>query len=87
MRHHEALDDEACRRAEGLSRDGDRLLALAKNWYESVRPGTEAAAKITDLDNILLQSMRPFLTRAAEAIRVDRDACVPAPFLTNWVSP
>ena len=73
MRHHEALEDEACRRAEGLSRDGDRLLALAKNWYESVRPGTEAAAEIAGLDNVLLQSMRPFLTRAAEAImaRID----------------
>jgi FdhE protein len=73
MRNHEALEDEACRRAEALSRDGDRLLALAKNWYDSVRPGTEVAAEIAGLDSVLLQSMRPFLTRAAEAImaRID----------------
>jgi FdhE protein len=73
MRHHDALEDDQCRRAEELSRDGDRLLALAKSWYESVRPGSEEAPEIAGLENVMLQSMRPFLTRAAEAImaRID----------------
>jgi formate dehydrogenase maturation protein FdhE len=73
MRHHDALEDEYCRRAEELSRDGDRLLAVAKSWYESVRPGVEQTPEIEGLDNVLLQAMRPFLTRAAEAImaRID----------------
>jgi formate dehydrogenase maturation protein FdhE len=73
MRHHDALEDEYCRRAEELSRDGDRLLAVAKSWYESVRPGAEETPEMEGLDNVLLQSMRPFLTRAAEAImaRID----------------
>ena len=65
---------KTCRLAEGLSRDGDRLLAVAKDWYDSVRPGTEPKRpEIAGLDNVLLQSMRPFLTRAAEAImaRID----------------
>ncbi len=73
MRHHDALEDEECRRAEGLSRDANRLLLVAKSWYESVRPGTTAAPEVAGLENVLLQSMRPFLTRAAEAImaRID----------------
>jgi formate dehydrogenase maturation protein FdhE len=73
MRHHDALEDGDCRRAEALARDGDRLLVVAKNWYESVRPGVTEAPEIAGLDNVLLQAMRPFLTRAAEAImaRID----------------
>jgi formate dehydrogenase maturation protein FdhE len=73
MRHHDALEDEYCRRAEELSRDGDRLMTVAKSWYESVRPGAEETPEMEGLDNVLLQSMRPFLTRAAEAImaRID----------------
>jgi formate dehydrogenase maturation protein FdhE len=74
MRHHEALDDPDCRLAELLSRDADRLLAVARGWYEAVRPGAAPiTAEIACLDNVLMQAMRPFLTRAAEAImaRID----------------
>jgi hypothetical protein len=74
MRTHEALEDEDWRRADILSRDADRLRIVAKGWYEGVRPGASPTpADATGLDNVLLQSMRPFLTRAAEAImaRID----------------
>jgi formate dehydrogenase maturation protein FdhE len=74
MRNHDALDDADCRRAEALARDGDRLLQVAKCWYEAVRPGAAAVApEMAGLDTVLLQAMRPFLTRAAEAImaRID----------------
>jgi FdhE protein len=73
MRHHDALEDEDCRRAEALARDGDRLSLVAKSWYESVRPGSTPSPEVAGLDNVLLQAMRPFLTRAAEAImaRID----------------
>ena len=74
MRKHDALDDAECRLAEGLSRDADRLLAVARAWYEAVRPGAIAVtADVAGLDNVMMQSMRPFLTRAAEAImaRID----------------
>jgi FdhE protein len=74
MRNHEALDDGDCRLAEALARDADGLLRAAKEWYEAVRPGaTAVASEMAGLDNVLLQTMRPFLTRAAEAImaRID----------------
>jgi formate dehydrogenase maturation protein FdhE len=74
MRNHEALDDPDCRLAELLSRDADRLLLVARGWYEAVRPGAAPiTAEIAGLDNVLMQAMRPFLTRAAEAImaRID----------------
>jgi FdhE protein len=74
MRNHDALDEADCRRAETLARDADGLLRAAKGWYEAVRPGSApVAADMVGLDNVLLQTMRPFLTRAAEAImaRID----------------
>ena len=74
MRNHDALDDADCRRAEALARDADGLLGAAKGWYEAVRPGSAPVAPdMVGLDNVLLQTMRPFLTRAAEAImaRID----------------
>jgi formate dehydrogenase maturation protein FdhE len=74
MRNHDALDDADCRRAEALARDADRLVQVAKCWYEAVRPGAAPVApEMAGLDPVLLQAMRPFLTRAAEAImaRID----------------
>ena len=74
MRKHEALEDADCRLAELLSRDADRLITVARAWYEAVRPGAVAVtADVAGLDNVMMQSMRPFLTRAAEAImaRID----------------
>lgn len=68
MRNHEALEEADLRRAEALSREPDRLPGVIRRWYESVRPGTAGLEDEAGLDTVFQQSMRPFLTRAAEAI-------------------
>jgi hypothetical protein len=74
MRNHEALDDSDCRRAEELSRDADRLPGIVRTWYESVRPGAAPLREeAAGLESVLLQAMRPFLTRAGDAIMARSD--------------
>ena len=73
MRTHEALDDADSRRADMLSRDSARLAAVAKIWYESVRPGAPSLEADAGLEHVFQQAMRPFLTRAAEAIMARSD--------------
>jgi FdhE protein len=74
MRNHDALDEADCRRAEELSRDTDRLKGTVRTWYESVRPGAPPLdADGSALDNVLLQAMRPFLTRAGDAVMARSD--------------
>ncbi len=74
MRSHEALEERDFRRVEALCRDTERLPAVLRSWYESARPG---AAPITEesagLEPVLLQAMRPFLTRSADAIMAMTD--------------
>jgi hypothetical protein len=74
MRNHDALDDKDFRRVEALARDAERLPAVVRTWYESVRPG---AAPLSDdaagLESVLLQAMRPFLTRAGDAVMARSD--------------
>jgi hypothetical protein len=74
MRNHEALDDADFRRAEQLSRDADRLPVVVRSWYEAVRPGAEPlSADAVGLESVLQQAMRPFLTRAGDAIMARSD--------------
>ncbi len=74
MRKHDALDDTDCRRVEDLSRDAERLPAIVRNWYESVRPGAEPlSAAAEGLETVLQQAMRPFLTRAGDAVMARSD--------------
>lgn len=74
MRNHDALEEDEFRRAEALTRDSDRLLLVARAWYDSVRPGAAAPpAEVVGLHPVLQQAMRPFLTRAAEAIMARTD--------------
>ncbi len=72
MRTHEAIEPEDYRRVELLSRDAERLEPALRNWYEASRPvpagGREIAAEIAGLEPLLLQAMRPFLSRCADAI-------------------
>ena len=79
MRSHEALDDTDFRRVEALCRDAARLPVALRSWYESAQNG---AAPIHDdaagLEPVLLQAMRPFLTRSADAIMAKTD-------LAGWI--
>lgn len=72
MRKHDALEDEDFRRVDVLTRDSDRLGPAVRNWYEAARPaasgGTEIDGAIAGLEPLLLQAMRPFLSRCADAV-------------------
>lgn len=65
MRTHDALDSGDFRRVEALCRDSERLPVVVKSWYESTSAIHPDGA---GLENVLLQAMRPFLTKSAEAI-------------------
>jgi formate dehydrogenase maturation protein FdhE len=79
MRSHEALDDADFRRVEALCRDAARLPVALRSWYESAQ---SSSAPIHDdaagLEPVLLQAMRPFLTRSADAIMAKTD-------LAGWI--
>jgi formate dehydrogenase maturation protein FdhE len=78
MRNHHALDDADCRRAETLSRESEQLPAIVRTWYEAVRPGAPPIHKeAAGLETVLQQTMRPFLTRAGDAVMSKSD-------LTAW---
>jgi len=74
MRTHEALDESDFRRVDVLCRDVDRLPQAIRSWYESTKadaPPIEPQA--AGLEPVLLQAMRPFLTRSADAIMAKTD--------------
>lgn len=78
MRTHGAIDDADVRRADALSRDAALLPPAVRSWYESPRPGAPAVdGPAEGLEAVLLQAMRPFLTRAADAVMARID-------LTQW---
>jgi formate dehydrogenase maturation protein FdhE len=72
MRNHEALEPDDYRRIEAISRDADALAPALRNWFEAARAvpagGHEVGPEIAGLEPLLLQAMRPFLSRCAEAI-------------------
>jgi formate dehydrogenase maturation protein FdhE len=75
MRNHDALEETDFRRLETLSRNPAELPALIRGWYEAAGPdgGTALPAEIAGLEQAVLQAMRPFLTRAADAIMARSD--------------
>lgn len=78
MRSHEALDEADFRRVEILARDADRLPVVIRSWYESTRPDAAPLdPEGAGLESVLLQAMRPFLTRSADAIMARSD-------LSSW---
>jgi hypothetical protein len=80
MRKHDALEETDFRRAETLERDAARLPDVIRMWYESVRPASAPVdARCAGLEPLIQQVMRPFLTRAAEAIVARLD-------LTGWAN-
>jgi hypothetical protein len=69
MRGHDALEEMDYRRVEALARDSSRLPGVIRSWYEAPRSGAPPIdADAAGLEQVLQQAMRPFLTRAAEAI-------------------
>ncbi len=74
MRSHDALDDADFRRVEHLCRDAVRLPIALRSWYESTRPSAPPIeADAAGLEPVILQAMRPFLTRSADAIMAKTD--------------
>lgn len=75
MRTHEALEPAELRKVEIVTRDAERLPLIVRAWYESVDSTAPARpAEFEGLDPVLLQAMRPVLTRAADAVLARLDA-------------
>jgi len=69
MRTHEALDQGDLRKVESVTRDADRLPQVVRTWYDGRGSGSESVPEeVEGLQTVLLQAMRPILTRAADAI-------------------
>ena len=77
MRTHEALEAADLRKLDAITRDAERLPSIIRAWFEGTGQSRELPAEVEGLETVLLQAMRPILTRAADAIlaRVD---------LTDW---
>jgi formate dehydrogenase maturation protein FdhE len=74
MRSHEALEDVDFRRVETLCRDAERLPIALRSWYESAKAGAPPIhPDAAGLEPVILQAMRPFLTRSADAIMAKSD--------------
>lgn len=75
MRTHEALDQGDLRQVESVTRDAAQLPAVVRSWYEG-SAGERSAEEVTGLQTVLLQAMRPILTRAADAVlaRLDMES-------------
>jgi len=77
MLTHEALDAADLRKIDVITRDAERLPSIIRAWFEGTGQSRELPPEVEGLETVLLQAMRPILTRAADAIlaRVD---------LTDW---
>ena len=78
MRTHEALEAADLRKIDVITRDAERLPVVVRAWFDGTGQSGELPAEVEGLETVLLQAMRPILTRAADAIlaRVD---------LSGWV--
>lgn len=74
MRNHDALEDADHRRAEDLALQAERLPGIVRTWYEAVQPGAgPVSPELAGLESVLQQAMRPFLTRAGDAVMARSD--------------
>ena len=74
MRNHDALDADDHRRADELAREADRLPGLLRSWYEAGQPGgAPIDPELEGLESLVQQAMRPFLTRAGDAVMARSD--------------
>lgn len=75
MRTHDALDPSDLKKVEVVTRDPDRLPLIVRAWYEAMAPGAPALpGEFESLGPVLVQAMRPFLTRAADAVLARLDS-------------
>jgi FdhE protein len=72
MRTHEAIETEDFRRVDALDRNPELLKPAVRSWYEAGRPaeagGGDVMPEIAGLEPLILQAMRPFLSRCADAV-------------------
>lgn len=72
MRTHDAIESDDYRRVEALTRDAERLAPAVREWFEAARAvpagGRDVSPDIAGLEPLLLQAMRPFLSRCADAV-------------------
>lgn len=77
MRTHEALDERDFQRADSLCRDGARLPEIVREWFAGRGGSASLSDDAAGLEPVLLQALRPVLTRAADAIMARTD-------LSSW---
>jgi formate dehydrogenase maturation protein FdhE len=69
MRTHEALDPADLSKVESVTRDAERLPIVVRAWYQASGPAASSLPPDAEgLETVLLQAMRPILSRAADAI-------------------
>jgi hypothetical protein len=69
MRTHEALDPADLSKVESVTRDAERLPIVVRAWYQASGPAASTLPPDAEgLETVLLQAMRPILSRAADAI-------------------
>ena len=68
MRTHEALEPADLQRVDAVTRDAERLPVVIRAWYQASGPGATVPTDVEGLETVVLQAMRPILTRAADAI-------------------
>ena len=69
MRTHEALDPADLSKVESVTRDAERLPIVVRAWYQASGPAASSLPPDAEgLETVLLQAMRPILSRASDAI-------------------
>jgi formate dehydrogenase maturation protein FdhE len=74
MRKHEAIEEADYARAERLTRETEKLPEIVRSWYESARDGAPPISPdAAGLELVIQLAMRPFLSRASDAIMARTD--------------
>jgi formate dehydrogenase maturation protein FdhE len=74
MRSHGALEETDFRRIEALCRDSEKLPIVVRSWYEAPKAGAPPIHPDgAGLESVLVEAMKPFLTRSADAIMAKSD--------------
>ena len=78
MRTHEALEATDLRTIDIITRDSAHLPSVVRAWFDGTGLSRAVPTSVEGLETVLLQAMRPLLSRAADAIlaRVDLSAWV-----------